>query len=204
MTVTEDDLTNAIIKSNREYHETLTADESGSWELTICPEAHYNYYGTRGVADLFIDETYSGESWITIYELKSESAVRGATGANEIVRQFNKMRRHFFKDESNEREYVKDLRFELCFTPSRYTLEHVSDNVDIYRSVSDQVLTDVNFERWGTDVTMRSPDDVRPIQFFGTDWSEARPFEHHAEIANEELFEEYENLFRKISNRLLD
>lgn len=89
------------------------------------PEVHYNNYGDRGVVDLFTD------SKIAI-ELKSESAVRNSTGANEIIRQFNKMKQNF-DDGSDHHAAVYDL----YFSPSEYNLHHLVKNAEIYNSIID-------------------------------------------------------------------
>lgn len=130
MAYTEDDLTEAII----EYHKDRHLIE------TIEPEAFYNDYGMRGYPDLYVQFNRPADGLIEshLIEVKSEYAVKSATGANEIIRQFNKMRRHFYEDNDRpvpfpqfEWEEVV-LVFELAFIPSEYTLLHLLDNREMY------------------------------------------------------------------------
>jgi len=130
MTYTEDDLTEALIQYHKDRHLVEIVE----------PEAFYNNYGMRGYPDLYVQFNRAPEDLIEshLVEIKSEYAVKSATGANEIIRQFNKMRRHFYEDEDrhvpfprNEFEEVV-LVFELAFIPSEYTLLHLLDNKEMY------------------------------------------------------------------------
>jgi hypothetical protein len=126
---TEDDLVNPLI----EYY-----DERGVF--VIEPEAFYRDYGMRGCPDLYTEFYRAGDAILEahIIEVKSESAVRQATGANEIVRQFNKARRYFFESDDRNpphREFFYEdvvLVYELAFIPSSYTLAHILENSEIY------------------------------------------------------------------------
>jgi len=73
-----------------------------------------------------------------VYEVKSAAAVEAATGANEIIRQFNKMRRYFYKDES--RYKPSTTSFELVFIVEKETVEHVAENITLYQVSDDQKL----------------------------------------------------------------
>jgi len=104
----EDELVNALVQM---------AKGSGYDRVEVTPEAHYNNYGTRGVADLHIRRVeqlrYGTKYTDVVYEVKSESAVRSATGANEIIRQYNRMRENFYEDDRRKRPNTAN--FELGF-----------------------------------------------------------------------------------------
>lgn len=122
----EDELVNALVRM---------AKESSLYDrVEVTPEAHYNNYGTRGVADLHIravEETEYGARYSdTVYEVKSESAVRSATGANEIIRQYNRMRENFYEDDRRKRPH--NASFELVFEITPYTVQHVAENIEMY------------------------------------------------------------------------
>lgn len=131
MTPTEDDLAKAIVDYNRSREHDIVE--------IIEPEAHYHHYGWRGVPDLYIVFQRPSSLWEQhLYEIKSEYAVKAATGANEIIRQFNQMRRWFFEDDER---YVREprfdfedvfLHFELVFIPTEYTILHIFDNKELY------------------------------------------------------------------------
>lgn len=90
----EDEVTNALIQWHKSSaREAIEAGDTDA-DVEILPEAHYNHYGNRGVVDLYaIMGGWNGH----VYEIKSETAVRNATGANEVIRQFNRMREYFSK-----------------------------------------------------------------------------------------------------------
>ena len=196
MTVTEDDLAQALIRWVKE-------DPNPDGENRIYPEARYNHYGDRGVADLFITDDSFGH----LYELKSESAVRNVTGANEIVRQFNKMREFFFPGSSYESPDY-DMTFELCFTPSEYNFRHIAENADIYSAVAQEDISDVSSEWVRTAVTVRLPDadNITPVTMFGgkidfrtyPERSDENKFLEYVKANQPAIFEEYEEVLRKI------
>lgn len=106
----------------------LMEDWSGADRVE--PESHYNYFGTRGVADLFVETNNHAH----VFELKSGAAITEATGANEIVRQFNQMREYYFRDESKKQRYNL-VSFRLYFLPSENVIEHLQDNLTVYKSL---------------------------------------------------------------------
>ncbi|MCU4753997.1 hypothetical protein OB919_18775 [Halobacteria archaeon AArc-curdl1] len=213
MGITEDELASAII----DYHNEDAAEFDDIEDCRVYPEAHYNHYGDRGVADLYIVEEYVGGATDGhVYELKSESAVKEATGANEIVRQFNKMREYFFKGSSHKGP--DSLTFELCFTPTAYNLRHVVDNLSIYQSTVDQKLTDAEpkvkklemadgstewVERLKVLVTTRPPDGehITPIQFCNVDGSMPKEYNFSAlaKGMNPLIHDEFEEVFAEIT-----
>lgn len=116
-------------------------DREFSYDVEI--ESHYNYYGNRGVADPYIRETEDMDDGRTfyydkVYEIKSEAALKEVTGANEIIRQFNKMRKYFYKDES--RSVPTDVHFELVFLPTESTIEHLVENMNLYQTCEENKL----------------------------------------------------------------
>ena len=131
----EDALCLQRIQSEKEF---LGEDE----EVVFETEKHYNYYGDRGVADLFTRTTHpSGAQTDRVFEFKSEDAVRDATGANEILRQFNRMCSYFYKDESITLPKATAwnqarITFVLCFDATPTTYKHVLDNHEIYQTIT--------------------------------------------------------------------
>ncbi len=142
--------------------------------MIVEPEAHYNHYGTRGVADLFVRSIESGENgdYVSdaLYEVKSASAVQQATGANEIIRQFNKMRKTFYLDES--RDEPDEFHIELTFTIEPETVQHVARNFEMYAGANANPLYVDPDHRWDTEKVMfRSAKDGvnQPIQLMNGD-----------------------------------
>jgi len=100
-------------------------------------EVPYNNYGTRGVVDFVgINHVEDGRE-IRAIEFKSESAVINATGANEIIRQFNRQVENFHThdDFGNYSDYITHL---LVFYPTQAVVDHVSGNLELYRTVVSQ------------------------------------------------------------------
>lgn len=130
MTYTEDDLTEGLIKTyqDRDFIEIIE------------PEAHYDHYGHRGFPDLFAVFRRPADELVEYHliEVKSDHAIKAATGANDIIRQFNQMRRYFFKDDDRpvfpfRPEYEVVLVFELAFILSEYSVLHFWDNKELYK-----------------------------------------------------------------------
>ena len=136
----EDKLTNALINFWKQYQNS-----------ELYPEAHYNYYGTRGIADLHYRD--DSDRLDIVVEVKSNLG-----NANETIRQFNKMEKYFFKDPS--RNAYRDRRFELTIIPSDKNLRHLAENSDMYSSIEGYV-------------TFRHPDNTKPIHVFEVDSLEA-------------------------------
>lgn len=166
----EDQMTQALIESA----EQLSAESSDEQNHEFEPEAHYNYYGDRGVADLFHREvwdpnTKKQHTSEKLYEIKSGSALDSATGANEIIRQFNRMRRYFYRDESRtcKASFTSSptVRFELCFVASQVTYEHLVENVDQYRAMTESPAFSADRES-ETVVTFRHPDETAAMRTF--------------------------------------
>lgn len=195
MTVTEDELANTLIRLHREQQEKERETNPDADEVGVFPEAHYNYYGTRGVADLYLT---IGDWDGTLYELKSEAALRNATGANEIIRQFNKMRENFFRGSSHTVPR-KWLTYELCFTPSEATFRHLAANADLYRAVPQQILLENPPESHDIQITVRTADVERslPLIIFKKDWDyREMDFIAYIKRTQPEIFETYESTLR--------
>ena len=92
--------------------------------IKVIPEVHYNNYGNRGFVDLY--QTVGNIAT----ELKSTTAVKNTTGANEIIRQFNKMKKNF----NDGSKYNAEI-FELLFAPSRYNINHLLSNKEMYNAL---------------------------------------------------------------------
>jgi hypothetical protein len=116
----EDELVSRLVEA---------ANEVDSIDTDNMVEQHYNYYGDCGVADLVQKEA----GHVTLYEIKSPEAVSQSSGANEILRQFNRMREYYFQDHDVRLDW--SVTFELCFTHDLGCLRHIEENADLYSSV---------------------------------------------------------------------
>lgn len=158
----EDDLVNALIDSAREHE---IEDEP----MRINVEPHYNHYGNRGAADLYTALHNKGGqvSMGHVYEVKSDAALREATGANEIIRQFTKMVKYFLEDDSRKVP-TYSLTYELSFLPTTRALRHVIDNESMYQEAM-QTTPELESRR-NPDVecflSFRHPDDATPVRPF--------------------------------------
>lgn len=193
MHVTEDELTNALIQQHREMQEQEKEHYSDAPASQAYPEAHYNQYGNRGAVDLYVT---AGKREAHLYEFKSDSAVREVTGANEILRQFNKMRKYFF-DGSEHNPPTYSVIFELCFTPSERNFRHIAENAEMYRSAVLEDPYDGPTDEVLSNVTMRHPDYDQPIliQSPGYDFREIgenMTFPEHIKEFQPDVYEEYE------------
>lgn len=74
-------------------------------------------------------------SEIEVFEVKSDYAVEEATGANEIIRQFNSHKEFLFKGSSFEQGDYASQEFYLVFSVSEGCYEHVQENQEIYRNL---------------------------------------------------------------------
>ena len=132
----EDKIIPALIELDRPRE--FQKEELKNIKYTHRPEVHYSHYGNRGCVDLVttMEYEFNGQTRKreAVYEIKSDNAIRHSTGANEIIRQYNKHRKYFYKDDSNEIPY--DLRFELVFIPTELSVKHVLENIEIYHGAS--------------------------------------------------------------------
>lgn len=105
-------------------------------------EEPYNRYGDRGYVDLVASWEPKGDDEPTFYEIvevKSESALRQATGANEVIRQVKKMAANFIDGQRNNivPTDTMNYRFRIDFIDSEYTREHLTENYRLYESIHD-------------------------------------------------------------------
>jgi len=150
----EDYLTNSLIEYYKENY--------GKYIEEIVPEKHYNYYGDRGIVDLFVRYKHKND-WDRIFEIKSNP-----NNANEVLRQFNRMKKYFYKGTDLER---KPSTFELCFTPTAKNLRHFKENKEMYREVEGFV-------------SMRAPGNVNPIILAGGENGEISNLSNYREVNN--------------------
>lgn len=108
-------------------------------EASVHLEEPYDHDGVRGVADIYV-RTRTPEVVDYLVELKSDAAIRHATGANEILRQFRRMERYFYQDAAHSirpklnRDAV-GVHVLLLFAPTPIAVRHVADNRSLYGSV---------------------------------------------------------------------
>ncbi|MFY4815089.1 hypothetical protein ACOJIV_20690 [Haloarcula sp. AONF1] len=102
-------------------------------------EEPYDADGREGVVDLFV-RTRTPEPVDRVIELKADAAVRRATGANEVLRQYRRMERYFHADERHALRpklgrAEPGARYLLCFAPTPTCVHHVATNRTLYGSV---------------------------------------------------------------------
>jgi len=103
-------------------------------------EVPYNQYGSRGFVDAVFSWEPQGQSEETFYEIievKSEAAIRGATGANEVIRQAQKMAGYFIEGQESEIVDTENHKFRLDIIDSEYNREHLLENLELYSSIHD-------------------------------------------------------------------
>lgn len=144
--LTEDELAAAITNA--------LFDEDTTWK----PEVHYNHYGDRGVVDLVEERSSDGYSSLRIYELKCAAAIDEVSGANDILRQFNRHRSYFFKGTDYKATDWDEVGYELAFAATEKCYNHVMDNWAQYKHVVDS-----KEERIYTKVLFRHENASNPI-----------------------------------------
>lgn len=108
--------------------------ERSTEDMSIELEVQYNHYGDRGVVDLVVEHE-SPTNILEIIELKSDSAIESATGANEIIRQFKSHKKYFFKGSDYTKRGCKHI-FILGFAATEKALSHLFENKALYRNLS--------------------------------------------------------------------
>jgi hypothetical protein len=194
----EDELANAIIERQKEdEQEGIEFGESDA-ERDIYTETHFNHYGNRGVVDLYIDQS----GWLGhVYEFKSESAVEQATGANEILRQFNQIRKYFYK--GSDHPVPSEIDFELCFTPTESNARHIIENAEMYANTVENDIANLRKDiNVGTKITFRLPDpeNIQPLLMFTglVDFREevgGGPFRQYAKSNTPEIYKRLKPVF---------
>jgi len=102
-------------------------------------EEPYDADGRRGLVDVYA-RLRTPERVDHVIELKGDAAVRRATGANEVLRQFRRAERYFYGD---PRHAVRPklsrvgpaVHFLLLFAPTPTCVHHVATHARLYESV---------------------------------------------------------------------
>lgn len=173
----EDKITNALIETFKSREE---SDINPHYKVEASPEVHYNYYGSRGVVDLFVRD-YEIENCPPndhVFEIKSTPK-----SANEVIRQFKRMEKTFYMDES--RSEGDRVIFELCFTPKEENLRHVAENFEMYHSL----LKNFRENGYKVNVTMRHPDDTNPVMLVHKYILDDAGLLAHAKSSNSQIYE---------------
>jgi hypothetical protein len=132
----EDELATAVVDH---FEAAFEAPEIGL-------EEPYNHYGTRGAVDVYV-RTAPPERVTYLAELKADPAVRMAAGANEILRQYRRTERYFFRDDAHDlrTRLGRDgpgLYLLLLFAPTARCVEHVFEHRSLYGSVDPELAVD--------------------------------------------------------------
>lgn len=133
----------------------------------IALEEPYDHYGNRGSVDVYV-RTRTPAPVDYLIELKADAAVRHATGANEVLRQYRRMERYFYKDEAHDvrPKLSRDgaaVHLLLLFAPTEACVRHVADHAALYGSVdADARVGEVPAVRKVAFLTHldRAPDDL--------------------------------------------
>lgn len=109
-------------------------------------EEPYDADGRRGVVDVYVS-LRTPERVDHVIELKADAAVRRATGANEVLRQYRRMERYFHADASHALRpklgrTEAGARFLLCFAPTPTCVHHVATHRSLYGSVDEAARVD--------------------------------------------------------------
>ena len=125
----EDELATAVVD-----HYTAVNDDP---EVRL--EEPYDADGRRGVVDAYV-RLRTPERVDHVIELKADAAVRRATGANEVLRQYRRMERYFHADERHALRpklgrTEPGARFLLLFAPTPTCVHHVATHRSLYGSV---------------------------------------------------------------------
>ncbi|QLG62677.1 hypothetical protein [Halorarum salinum] len=125
----EDELATAVVE-----HFGVAFDDA-----TVRLEEPYDHYGNRGVVDAHV--RVRGAAPVDyLVELKSDAALGHVTGANEVLRQYRRMERYFYKDEEHSlrTSIARDgpgVHVMLLFAPTSRCVEHVWEHRRLYGSV---------------------------------------------------------------------
>ncbi|MFO8114968.1 MAG: hypothetical protein R6U01_06330 [Halorubrum sp.] len=125
----EDELATAVVDHYAAVHD----------DPEVRLEEPYDAEGRRGVVDVYV-RLRTPERVDHVIELKGDAAVRRATGANEVLRQYRRMERYFHAD---ERHAIRPklgrtepgARFLLLFAPTPTCVHHVATHRSLYGSV---------------------------------------------------------------------
>ena len=103
-------------------------------------EEPYDAAGRQGVVDLYVRRR-TPTRVDHVIELKADAAVRQATGANAMLRQFNRMQRYFHADATHAirprlGRTEPGARYLLLFAPTPTCVHHVGTHRTLYESVA--------------------------------------------------------------------
>lgn len=146
----------------------LIDSKPSEWNPNFDPEVSYNDYGSRGVVDLVGITEFHHTEWqidwlkarghtnvaarnrqkaIEIYEIKSEYAIKNATGANEVIRQCKSHEQHFFNGSEYDRSEYDYVDWILHVENTPMNILHLYENMNMYKSLDWHVyLLDYNSE----------------------------------------------------------
>lgn len=113
-------------------------------DVSVHLEEPYDHYGNRGVADVYV-RVRTPEPVDYLIELKSDAAIRHATGANEILRQYRRMERYFYKDDEHQVRHKlgrdgPGVHALLLFAPTASCVRHVGAHRALYESVESETV----------------------------------------------------------------
>ena len=125
----EDELAAPVVTHFRARHDAVT----------VALEEPYDHYGNRGQLDVYV-RVRDSPRVDHLIELKADAAVRRATGANEVLRQFRRTEQYFYpgSDRAVRRRLgrtVPGVRLLLLFAPTVACVEHVAAHASLYESV---------------------------------------------------------------------
>ncbi|MFC4989629.1 hypothetical protein [Saliphagus infecundisoli] len=206
----EDQVADYLINHHRE---TCENEGISAENIDIQPERPYDHYSNRGSVDLFVKLEYEGGTEIHrnyyIYEIKSHWAIRSATGANEIIRQYNRMREYFFKGTDYNLSNSDSVYFQLVFTPSAECFRHFINNYAMYREIielvereSTSMSSDISFCPT-TEILDRSP--IVPVSIIQDDIlidPSSREFWQLLLLFDESLADEFRSVFNEYRGKV--
>jgi hypothetical protein len=127
----EDELATRVVDHYEAVHE----------DPEIRLEEPYDAAGRRGVVDVYVRlRTPARVEYVV--ELKADAAVRRATGANEVLRQYRRTERYFYADAAHAvrprlGRTEPGARFLLAFAPTPTCVHHVATHRSLYGSVDE-------------------------------------------------------------------
>ncbi len=126
----EDDLATRVVDHYEAVHD----------DAEIRLEEPYDADGRRGLVDVYV-RTRTPERVDHVIELKGDAAIRRATGANEVLRQYRRAERYFYGD---SRHAIRPklsrsgpaVHLLLLFAPTPTCVHHVATHASLYESVA--------------------------------------------------------------------
>ncbi|MEZ3115056.1 hypothetical protein RYH80_03870 [Halobaculum sp. MBLA0147] len=132
----EDDLATPVV----------THLEAANDTVTVALEEPYDHYGNRGQVDVYA-RVRDPPRTDYLVELKADAAVRRATGTNEILRQFRRMERYFYRgDDHGLRRRLgrtePGVHLLLLFAPTATCVDHVAAHADLYETLDPETTVE--------------------------------------------------------------